>query len=190
MAVSAQQQPSAKTKLVPSHPSRATAAPQFSWGQSRAFYDPMHKLEPVRQIALRSDCNADPAARDKRNRIEPMDDPVSERPLRGLGAAGLAVLALLLTCVAPGPSFARGSGHHRASKLPELSHAKARAERKAAKAVARAEAARRTEAAKKAATTGPSWTAGEREETACSKGRRKLWQPGEGWVVKRVNVCP
>lgn len=33
------------------------------------------------------------------------------------------------------------------------------------------------------------WTSGE-QERACFRGRRKLWQPGEGWVVKKVNLCP
>ncbi|GJE57812.1 hypothetical protein EKPJFOCH_4332 [Methylobacterium thuringiense] len=33
------------------------------------------------------------------------------------------------------------------------------------------------------------WTSGE-QERACFRGRRKLWQAGEGWVVKKVNLCP
>lgn len=40
-------------------------------------------------------------------------------------------------------------------------------------------------------TTEPNaaWTSGEQDERACYRGRRKLWD-GEGWVVKKVNVCP
>ena len=33
------------------------------------------------------------------------------------------------------------------------------------------------------------WTSGE-QERACFRGRRKMWQAGEGWVVKKVNLCP
>lgn len=33
------------------------------------------------------------------------------------------------------------------------------------------------------------WTASEPEAQNCSRGRRKLWQPGEGWLVRTVTVC-
>ncbi|NEU13618.1 hypothetical protein G3T14_15975 [Methylobacterium sp. BTF04] len=33
------------------------------------------------------------------------------------------------------------------------------------------------------------WTSGESEPANCSHIRRKLWQDGEGWVVKTVTVC-
>lgn len=33
------------------------------------------------------------------------------------------------------------------------------------------------------------WTAAESEPANCSQSRRKLWQSGEGWVVKTVTVC-
>lgn len=36
---------------------------------------------------------------------------------------------------------------------------------------------------------GPStaWTAAE--PANCTRLRRKLWQDGEGWIVKTVNIC-
>lgn len=34
------------------------------------------------------------------------------------------------------------------------------------------------------------WTTGEAGGRACFRSRRKLWQANEGWVVKKVNVCP
>lgn len=33
------------------------------------------------------------------------------------------------------------------------------------------------------------WTSAEPEQ-ACTRSRRKLWQDGEGWVVKTVTLCP
>ncbi|WP_292494324.1 hypothetical protein [Methylobacterium sp.] len=33
------------------------------------------------------------------------------------------------------------------------------------------------------------WTSSEPEPAACQRSRRKLWQPGEGWVVRNVTVC-
>ena len=33
------------------------------------------------------------------------------------------------------------------------------------------------------------WTSGEPENAACQRSRRKLWQTGEGWVVRTVTVC-
>ena len=44
-------------------------------------------------------------------------------------------------------------------------------------------------AAKPSAERPVSWTAGEPEARACSRTRRKLWQDGEGWVVKAVRSC-
>jgi hypothetical protein len=37
---------------------------------------------------------------------------------------------------------------------------------------------------------GPStaWTSAE-GAPACVQSRRKLWQPGEGWTVRRVTTC-
>ncbi len=114
--------------------------------------------------------------------------PVCDRPLRrpgaaGLAGAGLTVLVLLLACAAPSPADARASAHQGAAK----STAKGAAARKAARLEKKL---KREESARKAASTGPSWTSGERDDHACSKARRKLWQPGEGWVVKRVSLCP
>ncbi|GJD95424.1 hypothetical protein [Methylobacterium iners] len=37
--------------------------------------------------------------------------------------------------------------------------------------------------------TNPTWTSAE-PEPSCHRSRRKLWQDGEGWVVKTVTVCP
>ncbi len=106
-----------------------------------------------------------------------------DRPLRRPGAAGLAALVLLLACTGPTPVDARGSAYQRTAK----SSAKGETARKAARLEKKA---RREESARKAASTGPSWTSGERDDHACSKARRKLWQAGEGWVVKRVSLCP
>nr|WP_244973489.1 hypothetical protein [Methylobacterium bullatum] len=33
------------------------------------------------------------------------------------------------------------------------------------------------------------WTSAEPDELRCGRSRRKLWQAGEGWVVKTVTVC-
>lgn len=33
------------------------------------------------------------------------------------------------------------------------------------------------------------WTAAESEPANCTQSRRKLWQAGEGWVVKTVTIC-
>lgn len=38
-------------------------------------------------------------------------------------------------------------------------------------------------------TPGTTWTSGEAESPACQRSRRKLWQAGEGWVVRSVTVC-
>lgn len=40
------------------------------------------------------------------------------------------------------------------------------------------------------AESSAAWSSGEQPGRACSRGRRKLWQDGEGWVVKKVNLCP
>ncbi|MGU3360644.1 hypothetical protein ACLBWX_09945 [Methylobacterium sp. M6A4_1b] len=34
-----------------------------------------------------------------------------------------------------------------------------------------------------------SWTSTEPENPTCQRTRRKLWQAGEGWVVRGVTVC-
>lgn len=34
---------------------------------------------------------------------------------------------------------------------------------------------------------GTAWTAAE--PANCTRARRKLWQEGEGWIVKTVSVC-
>ncbi|WP_019906124.1 hypothetical protein [Methylobacterium sp. 77] len=36
---------------------------------------------------------------------------------------------------------------------------------------------------------GVTWASAEPDELRCGRSRRKLWQPGEGWVVKTVTVC-
>ena len=36
---------------------------------------------------------------------------------------------------------------------------------------------------------GVTWTSSEPEAANCGRSRRKLWQAGEGWVVKSVTVC-
>ncbi|HEX8416479.1 MAG TPA: hypothetical protein VF641_02645 [Methylobacterium sp.] len=47
--------------------------------------------------------------------------------------------------------------------------------------------AKATTAAGKAPDTA--WTSAEPAQ-ACSRSRRKLWQDGEGWVVKTITLCP
>lgn len=53
-----------------------------------------------------------------------------------------------------------------------------------------AEARRATtrEAAGTPAEPGVAWTSGA-EQGDCRRGRRKLWQMGEGWVVRTVTTC-
>lgn len=34
---------------------------------------------------------------------------------------------------------------------------------------------------------GTTWTAAEPDN--CARARRKLWQEGEGWIVKTITVC-
>ena len=34
---------------------------------------------------------------------------------------------------------------------------------------------------------GTAWTAAEPDH--CARARRKLWQEGEGWIVKTITVC-
>ena len=34
------------------------------------------------------------------------------------------------------------------------------------------------------------WTASESGNRACVKARRRIWQEGEGWMVKTVTTCP
>jgi hypothetical protein len=36
---------------------------------------------------------------------------------------------------------------------------------------------------------GVAWTSGEAQAPNCTRFRRKLWQSGEGWVVKTVSTC-
>lgn len=68
----------------------------------------------------------------------------------------------------------------------------ARTERRPARPVAKAVAALQAAplSPQPAAEPATAWTAGDRTGRPCSRIRRKLWQPGEGWVVKAVSVCP
>lgn len=34
-----------------------------------------------------------------------------------------------------------------------------------------------------------SWTAGTAPAAACTRARHKLWQAGEGWIVKAITTC-
>ncbi|UMY18444.1 hypothetical protein MMB17_03645 [Methylobacterium organophilum] len=43
-------------------------------------------------------------------------------------------------------------------------------------------------AAAEPAKPGVTWTSGE-APLLCSTGRRKMWQDGEGWIVRRVKIC-
>ncbi|MDR7039385.1 MULTISPECIES: hypothetical protein [Methylobacterium] len=33
------------------------------------------------------------------------------------------------------------------------------------------------------------WTAGEAPAANCTRSRRKLWQEGEGWIVRTITAC-
>lgn len=45
-------------------------------------------------------------------------------------------------------------------------------------------------AAQRSATPpGVAWAAAEPAPQNCSRSRRKLWQPGEGWMVRTVTTC-
>ena len=33
------------------------------------------------------------------------------------------------------------------------------------------------------------WTSSEPDNATCQRTRRKLWQVGEGWIVRGVTVC-
>lgn len=56
-------------------------------------------------------------------------------------------------------------------------------------AKAKAPAKSSVQAAAPAATEKPgtAWTAAEPDN--CARARRKLWQEGEGWIVKTITVC-
>lgn len=36
---------------------------------------------------------------------------------------------------------------------------------------------------------GTTWTSAEATPANCSQSRRKLWQAGEGWMVRTVTIC-
>lgn len=55
--------------------------------------------------------------------------------------------------------------------------------------VAVAEPAPRKATVPSAKAPNTTWTSAEPEQ-ACTRSRRKLWQDGEGWVVKTVTLCP
>lgn len=96
--------------------------------------------------------------------------------VRHLRRFGLVLAAL---CFAAGSADAAG-------RISD-SHARRSAKAKPAKVV-KAEPKLEENATERVQPTGV-WTSGEGDR-ACYKGRRKLWQDGQGWVVKRVAVCP
>ncbi|GLS42898.1 hypothetical protein [Methylobacterium brachythecii] len=97
--------------------------------------------------------------------------------VRRLRATGLALAAGLCLAVAPADAAGRVTQSHHGRP----------AKAKPVKAV-KAEPATEEKATERVTPAGV-WTSGEGER-ACYKGRRKLWQDGQGWVVKRVAVCP
>ncbi|KAB1072785.1 hypothetical protein [Methylobacterium planeticum] len=93
-----------------------------------------------------------------------MPVPLS-RPVRTTSA----VLALLASCLVATPSEARRGETPPAAAAP----AKPPAKPPAAPGV----------------TPGVTWTAGEAPAANCTRSRRKLWQEGEGWIVRTVTAC-
>ncbi|MCC0809248.1 hypothetical protein FPV16_24125 [Methylobacterium sp. W2] len=62
---------------------------------------------------------------------------------------------------------------------------------KAKTAPAAGSPAKQASADETASTEAPAvtWTSAEPDDLQCGRSRRKLWQAGEGWVVKTVTVC-
>ncbi len=142
--------------------------------------------------------------------------PVPLSTFARLGASGLA-LALGLLAAAPAPAEAAPSpGRSAAGPRGAESRAVAKPGRiakpdrvakpgriaKPGKVTKTAKAGRGDAAATPDATgalgrdeaeagqaPGVTWTSAEPEELRCGRSRRKLWQAGEGWVVKTVTVC-
>ncbi|MEA1833987.1 hypothetical protein U8607_18015 [Methylobacterium durans] len=68
--------------------------------------------------------------------------------------------------------------------------AEARAGKKpAAQKPATAEPAATASVTAAAKAPGVTWTAGEAPAANCTRSRRKLWQEGEGWIVRTVTAC-
>ncbi|WP_336487336.1 hypothetical protein [Methylobacterium nigriterrae] len=44
-------------------------------------------------------------------------------------------------------------------------------------------------AAQPDAQPGVAWASGEAQPPNCTRGRRKFWQAGEGWVVRTITAC-
>lgn len=135
-------------------------------------------------------------------------------PISSFARLGASVLTLALGLILAGgsPAFAGPKPAHSSTASKAVDSAKAGASRtKAAKRSRTAKAdpvkaktpnAKTANAKSAPAATGslakeaPSaeapgvtWTSAEPDELRCGRSRRKLWQAGEGWVVKNVTVC-
>ncbi|GEP10973.1 hypothetical protein [Methylobacterium gnaphalii] len=97
--------------------------------------------------------------------------------VRRLHVFGLALAVALCCAAAPGDA---------ASRIPQP-HGKHPAKPKPAKVV-KTEPTTQDKVMERVEPTGV-WTSGEGDR-ACYTGRRKLWQDGQGWLVKRVAICP
>lgn len=130
-------------------------------------------------------------------------------PISSFARLGASVLTLALGLILAGgsPAFAGPKPAHWSTASKAVDSAKAGASRtKAAKrsrtakadpvkaktANAKSAPAATGSLAKEAPSTeapGVTWTSAEPDELRCGRSRRKLWQAGEGWVVKNVTVC-
>ncbi|GEP00497.1 hypothetical protein [Methylobacterium haplocladii] len=96
-------------------------------------------------------------------------------------------LAIGVTCLSGVPAEAAGRPQAKAAR--HIAKAPRTTPAKAARTATPSLEAKATELQTASTTPTGVWTSGE-QERACFRGRRKLWQPGEGWVVKKVNLCP
>ena len=118
-------------------------------------------------------------------------------PSRHIGALRLALMAGMLA-FAPGgaeafttryPQRAVGWHGHQAQRMKPARVAKGVPAKLQAKAAPTAKPVEEPAPARAVERNG-TWTAGESGGRACFRSRRKLWQADEGWIVKKVNVCP
>lgn len=121
---------------------------------------------------------------------------MSTRAFRTLGAGSLVLAGFWLAPVAA--QAVEGAGRVRSATIRAVSPQQAKLGRRKPRVAAVPAEAKKAESARAepespADSTGAvatTWTMAEPAERACFKARRKLWQDGEGWVVKSVRVCP
>ncbi|GJE17866.1 hypothetical protein AIGOOFII_2584 [Methylobacterium marchantiae] len=113
-----------------------------------------------------------------------------------LGASSLT-LALGLLLAGPSPILAGPKPAQSAAASKAVDSSRTRSAKKTRSVKAKPAPAATGSLAKEAGSTntsstdapGVTWTSAEPDELRCGRSRRKLWQPGEGWVVKNVTVC-